>query len=284
MPILKNLVISGGGLNGIAYLGIIKYLEEHKLLNNITHYIGTSIGGVICYLLTINYSSNELYNFCKYFNFKQVIDKINIDNFINYYGLLDSNILKIVLKNLSKAKNIDFNITFQEHFNLTKKKITVCGCCLNNFKSYFFNYENTPDMKILDALLISSAIPLVFKPIEYNDKLWLDGGITNNYPFDYCDDIKNTLGICVYTSCLDDCKIKKGIDLFEYLSQVFNYISFSDCIKNVNKYKKNTIKYYISNDLIPNFNISKNDIEIMMDKGYNTIVNQHYILEQFINK
>ena len=39
--VLKNLVISGGGINGIGFIGILKYLSENNLLKNVNHYFAT---------------------------------------------------------------------------------------------------------------------------------------------------------------------------------------------------------------------------------------------------
>ena len=33
--VLKNLVISGGGINGIGFIGIIRFLSENNLLKDI---------------------------------------------------------------------------------------------------------------------------------------------------------------------------------------------------------------------------------------------------------
>ena len=90
MPILRNLVISGGGINGLGFLGIIKNLYENNLIKNINHYVGTSVGAIISFLMSINYSYNEIYEFCCYFNFSKITDNINLNCFLEKYGLEDS--------------------------------------------------------------------------------------------------------------------------------------------------------------------------------------------------
>ena len=46
-------------------------------------------------------------------------------------------------------------------------------------------------------------LPLLFKPMEYDNKCWIDGGVINNFPIDYCNDqINNTLGIAIKDICL----------------------------------------------------------------------------------
>ena len=58
--VYEKLVISGGGIKGLSGLGALQYLEDNKLLESINTYIGTSIGGIILYLLAIGYKPIEI--------------------------------------------------------------------------------------------------------------------------------------------------------------------------------------------------------------------------------
>lgn len=281
MP-LKNLVISGGGINGLGFIGIIKYLSENNLLKNIEHYIGTSAGAILGYLLSIGYNHMEIFEFCKFFNFSKIVN-VNLDNFLDKYGFADSSKLYYIFKRLTEAKNFNHNITFKEHYDKTKLKLTITGTCLNDYKPHFFNYENTPDMEILNAIRISSSIPLIFIPMVYDNKLWLDGGMTENYPINICDsDIENTLGICIHDDCLNNCEDKTPKDISEYLVQVFKCFVFAESWKNILKYEKNTIKYSYSMTVFSNFDIDKTTIENMVQVGYDQAKEQRSIIEKFI--
>ena len=55
-----TLVLPGSSTQGLVILGSIQYLSDNYLLNNITTYIGTSSGAIICYLLSIGYSASEI--------------------------------------------------------------------------------------------------------------------------------------------------------------------------------------------------------------------------------
>ena len=109
-------------------------------------------------------------NICLYFDFNIMIKDANLNNFFDNYGLT-KNKLNIVINNFLKYKNINQNITFIEHHKKTKIKLSITGSCIDNFKSYYFNYKNSPNMKIIDAIVISCNIPLIFNPIKYNNKL-----------------------------------------------------------------------------------------------------------------
>ena len=123
MTQLKNLVLSGGGVTALGFLGILKLLYEYDLIKEIQHYIGTSMGAIICYLLTIGFSHNELLEFSKLFNFSKITEDIKLDNFLCNYGFVDMTNIEIILKNISIVKNINHDITFEQHFEKTKKII-----------------------------------------------------------------------------------------------------------------------------------------------------------------
>ena len=284
MPILKNLVISGGGAHGIiSFLGVIEYLNEKKLLDNVEHYVGTSAGSIISVLLLIGYKPKDIYNFCLYFNIEKLINDSNLDNFLENFGFQSSIKLSYVLKRLLENKKIKDSITFKELFNITNKKITITGVCLNNNSIYFFNHEKTPDMSILLSIRISSNIPIMFTPIDYDNKLWIDGGTILNYPIEVChDEIDNTIGISFYndiSTCKDDIK-----DTFTYLSFLIKCIVFGNSKKTVEKYNKNTIKINYDESSLTEINIEKNKMINLYKNGYESAVNHFNILKGFIDE
>jgi len=285
MPVLHNLVISGGGINGLGFLGIIKYLYEKNLIKNINHYIGTSAGAIISFLMSIGYSYSEIYEFCCYFNFSKITDNVNLNCFLEKYGLEDSSKIYYILKRLCENKKYDPNITFLELYEKTNIKLTITGSCISNSKLYYFNHETFPNMQVLLAVRISSTIPLVFVPIIFEDKLWLDGGLINNYPINYCEnDINNTLGLSINDDCIDKCPNNTPSDLMEYMTQVFKCLVFSDSLNKINKYNDSTIKFTYSMKLISNFDITKDTVEQMVQNGYEQASQQHHIISKFINE
>merc|ERR1712139_717860 len=107
-----------------------------------------------------------------------------------------------IISRLLKKKKFSKNITFKQHFFKTGKKLVITGTCVNENKLYYFNYINNPNMKIITSILISCCIPVLFTPIKYKKKLWVDGGILNNYPINYFyKDIENTIGIAIFNKC-----------------------------------------------------------------------------------
>ena len=63
MESVKHLVLSGGGLKGISFLGVLEYLQRHNKLNvhNLDTYAGSSAGAIISAMLCVGLTTAELF-------------------------------------------------------------------------------------------------------------------------------------------------------------------------------------------------------------------------------
>lgn len=71
----ENLVLEGGGPNGIAYVGALKKMEELGLLQDVKRVAGTSAGAITASLIAVGYSPDEL---------KGLLAQIDMQVFLNY--------------------------------------------------------------------------------------------------------------------------------------------------------------------------------------------------------
>jgi NTE family protein len=279
---IKNLVISGGGISGIGLLGIIKYIDELDALENVQNYIGTSVGSILSLLLVLNYNINDLYDLLLIFDFNKLVSEVSLDTLLNGWGFTDITKLNYFIKKLIKHKQLDENITFKQLYNKTNKNFIVTGSCINDNKIYYFNHETEPDMEIIKAISISSCIPIVFAPIKYKKKLWVDGGLLNNYPIDYFkDDIKNTLGICIYDE-IYQCENKIN-DIKDYFSNLLKCIAYGSTHNMTYRYDKNTIKFIHHFNHSFGFTMNKENKKKVFGLGYNCAVQQTKIIEKIKN-
>jgi predicted acylesterase/phospholipase RssA len=66
---------------------------------------------------------------------------------------------------------------------------------LNKYCYKKFNYIDTPDVKVLDAIRMSISIPFVFTSNSFEGDLHVDGGLIDNYPSGlFKDNLDNVLG------------------------------------------------------------------------------------------
>jgi NTE family protein len=190
------LVLSGGGFRGISHVGVFHALEKEKMLKNIKTFAATSAGAIIATLYVIGYSPTEMRDFINLFDFGTFSNNIQFDNFFTDYGIDNGQNMRVTFEKMFTFKNIDKNITFAELNKKTGINLILTGVCLNDKKLYYFSHEKTPNMPVITALRISSAVPLWFSPIEYEKKFFIDGGIMNNYPISlFTDKIDNVIGV-----------------------------------------------------------------------------------------
>ena len=254
----SNLALSGGAFKSIGLLGAVKYLEEIDILKDFKNYIGTSGGGLILFFLLIGYTSNEVTNILKdeikyltNFNYENITDlytEMGIDN-----GDKNENILRKYLYSKTQMNSITF-IEFAKKFGFN---LIITGANITKEKIDYFSVDTFPDMDIIQALLITSRIPIIYKPIEFNDDLYLDGGIYSNFPIEYFENHHNdTLGICVNQNYLK--KYSNIINLFNnIIFSLMNKLSYDNIIKNKDKYNICEINFTTN---------SSNDISFSFDK------------------
>jgi len=70
---IENLVLSGGGLLGISYIGLFRYLEEYQATQQIKTVIGSSAGAILGMLFIIGYSHSQIYDKLKDMKFSEYI-------------------------------------------------------------------------------------------------------------------------------------------------------------------------------------------------------------------
>ena len=86
-------------------------------------------------------------------------------------------------------------------------------------------------MDIIQALLITSCIPILYKPILFNDNLYIDGGIYSNFPLDYFEKYYNeTIGISVITNYKKD-----NNNIINYMSNILFSVMTKLSYDNIDK-------------------------------------------------
>jgi len=262
---LDTFILSGGGVKGIYYIGILKYLEELNIIKNIKNIAGTSIGAFFGALISIGYTSKELADFVLLFDLSK-IKNINFNNFFSFFGLDCGNNLEIILEKMFEHKKFNKNTTFKELYDTKNINLIITGACINNKRCYYFSHINSPNMKIIEAIKISTAVPLYFNPVKYDNKLWVDGGIVDNYPIHiFKDNLINTLGVY-----LTNKKIANEINnLEDYFFNIFQTAMLGMADRCIHGYEQNTIIVETTDYNLLNTNFNKQTIIEFINNGYN---------------
>lgn len=189
MPI-QHLVFSGGGPTGMIYLGTLKQfeLDGHFNISNITSIYGTSAGGILGVALCCKHDLDTIIEYLVKRPWHNAFS-IRPEDLFNIYhnkGVLTRDVIDIFFKPLFRAKNISLDITMKDFYELSKIELHMYSLELNKFEVCDISYKTHPDLQVLTAVHMTSAIPVIFTPVIIGNKCFVDGGIINNYPLEYC--------------------------------------------------------------------------------------------------
>jgi len=186
---IKKLVISGGDLTFLSMLGAIKIIKDD--ITNVDEIFSVSCGSWVGLFLSLKIDAEIIINYFierpwhKLFYFDS--DKLlNLYDSIGIYGV---DVFYEIFKPLFKICNLDVNITMKDLYEYSNIKLNIYSTKYSDLSFCCFNHEKTPDLKVIDAIFMSSSIPIIFKPLKYNDDYYIDGGYNCNFPLYEC--IKN---------------------------------------------------------------------------------------------
>lgn len=155
-----GLVLSGGASRGFAHLGIIKALEEHNIKPDIIS--GVSSGSIVGALYCDGHSPEEI---LEMFHGKKFLDMAEFRFRKN--GVLKATGLQKLLKNNLRSTTFD-ELKLPLYINATN---------MHTGKAEYINEGN-----IVDAIMASSSIPVLFESAKINNNIYMDGGIVDNLP------------------------------------------------------------------------------------------------------
>lgn len=204
----QNLVFEGGGVKGIAYGGALDILNTMGILPGVKRVAGTSAGAINATLLALGYTSKEVSDIIAQTNFKDFEDGTFFSEVLGLakkYGWYKGDKFRSWIEKYIKAKAGKGDLTFRElhEQSLTKgyKHLYVVSSNLTKQAALVFSHETTPDMQIKDAVRMSMSIPLYFQSVMKDGEVWVDGGVSWNYPvnlFDhskYVSNPQNAIGV-----------------------------------------------------------------------------------------
>lgn len=156
-----GLILSGGGARGFAHAGILKALNESGIYPDVIS--GVSAGAIVGALYADGHTPD------------QILEIFSSNNsFFNYVKP------KLPSKGLFKTKGLKKNLTSNLHadtFEELKLPLYVAATNIHTGKIEYFNSG-----PIVDKILASAAIPVLFEPVEIDGDLYVDGGVLDNFP------------------------------------------------------------------------------------------------------
>ncbi|SDL99901.1 patatin-like phospholipase family protein [Pedobacter antarcticus] len=157
-----GIVLSGGGIRGIAHLGVLKALINSGI--TFSHISGTSAGSIVGAFYAAGIDPEEaLYIFME----TKLLRFIRPALTLGTLGLINIEHTSELLK------------TFFPEDRIEKLKIPLTIATTNFSEGKLVYFSEGP---LIRAIQASSCIPGIFKPIMIDGQMYVDGAILNNFP------------------------------------------------------------------------------------------------------
>lgn len=203
-----GLALGGGGLKGVAHIGVLKALDELGI--KIDYLSGTSSGSIMAAMYAMGFTPDEMINITKE-TYKTIttiskrpivtaVGNYFIKREVNIAGIIEGEKVENLVKGFAdkkKIKNIsDIKIPFAVATvdAISTKEYILSSKEIKN-KSKDIGYIH--DIPIGTAIRASMAFPAVFTPCDYKEYSFMDGGTKDNLPIQVLKDMgaTKTLGI-----------------------------------------------------------------------------------------
>jgi NTE family protein len=155
-----GLALGGGAVLGAAHIGVLRAIDELNI--TVSHIAGTSIGSVVGSLFAFGKSWQEIEEIAV------ELDWLDISSMsISQYSLLSNKkISQIIKDNLGSVDIEDASIP-----------LCIVATDISRGERVLLKQGD-----LVNAVMASTCIPGIFKPIESENRLLVDGGFTENVP------------------------------------------------------------------------------------------------------
>jgi NTE family protein len=267
---IDTLVLSGGGPSGVAYAGILKALTDYDILkrNELNEIITTSVGIIFSILYLLDYTILQIEKIVLETDLTKILntDDLEIDDLLVKFGLFSNQQIGDSISSFIRHKTQKNDLTLKELYDYSKIILTVKVYNVDRGKTEYLNYKNTPDISLTKLSMMTTAIPYLFQPVEFEKDLYVDGGLKGHFPIEACHS-KHYLGLNVRggTCNRSNFGILKDLPILKFTIDLMN-----DRDNNIDPDDEKVFTYHVNGGL--NFSLDINERKKMIEKGYNETI------------
>ena len=185
---VETLVVSGGGMKGVASLGAVAALKRAGALRHVRTVVGTSAGALVATALVTDRASMALLDGFAGARYRPDIDLANL---LASFGLDSGRHLNDWISVLLGGRAM----TFRHILDTYGKRLVVCATNLTDRSPVYFGPDTAPDMDVALALRMSCTVPLYFSAVKHGGKVYVDGAVSDNFPLAWAGDKFGARGV-----------------------------------------------------------------------------------------
>jgi predicted acylesterase/phospholipase RssA len=187
--VIKHIVIGGGGPTGLLSYGAARHLAQQGFWSHdtIETIYGTSVGSLIGAMLCLKHEWSTLDDYLIKRPWEKVIaDSLEMFELFSCKGMAKLKLIDDVMQPLLESKDLTLGITLSEFHEHSRISLNVFTVDLNTFKPVQLSHVTHPTLPLMDAIKMSSCVPVLFQPIVRDGCCYIDGGVMVNYPLREC--------------------------------------------------------------------------------------------------
>lgn len=183
------VVFAGGGPRALhAYMGIVDALEDHcgDWRARVRGVAGTSAGALaaLAVLLSVPRASRHVMTEK---SSDLMAHRPNVGSFLTQYAMDDGATVRAIIAEMLSIGGLSQTSTLGDMARLLRVRFVCVAACARTGRSVHLSSDTFPEMRVVDAVYASCAVPFVFSPLAYKDFLFIDGGVLENVPYVFED-------------------------------------------------------------------------------------------------
>lgn len=265
-PFKYTCLFGGGAIRGLAYVGAIRAMEELGIDYDIIG--GSSVGSIFATLLACGYKSYELEKLFLRVNFELFRDvhfgfgrNIALSKGQIFEDWLEEHIIK-------KFEKPNGALTFED----LEKTLVIITTNLKTFSTQEFSKIETPEFEVAKAIRISSSMPGLMPPYQYNGAELVDGDLQKAAPmWKLAETLNNSESRILEFRLEGDCD-KRNKNPLAFINTIYSCVTdvATDFVNEI--YGQNDhydcIKINTGNIFFADFNLDKDSRRKLIQSGY----------------
>jgi predicted acylesterase/phospholipase RssA len=227
----RAVSFSSGGVKSLGQMGAAVRLMEDGVLDEVTHWYGCSGGAIVAFFCALGASSQWIREAAEHFDLRPTFEftEESICSFPQTWGIASLNAYRTYMGLF--ADTWEPGASTWTFADLARERpgigLTLIAANISRRRQAVFSFDTTPSMSVLEAVCVSSAIPLIFVPWrDPSGDIYIDGAFLEYYTWRIIPNKDETLvivceetGISGRRSAASETPVTT---LTEYLQRVFS--------------------------------------------------------------
>jgi NTE family protein len=281
-----GLVLEGGGALGLAHIGVITWMEEHRI--PVSYVVGTSMGGLVGGIYATGRSPAEVRELINGMDWDQILSGVTPFRDLSFRRKQDAHDFPGELEfGLRGGLQFPSGFNTGQEVNLVLDSVALPYSEIKSFNDLPIPFACVAtdlvsgkrhvfrDGSLSLAMRSTMSLPGIFTPVRSGNSLYADGFLLDNLPVDVGKEMGSevTLAIHLETAPMDP---KTNLSSFGVLGQA---ISVMSAVNEVNSMEKADI--LVTVPLLKYTALDYNKADAIIKAGYDAAASKASVLTAF---